>query len=71
MAWKSWNDWRVARSGGAQGRGPLTSSDADTRLEGFALGVADYWTKDMSVVDLCDRIEQIDASDCGNLSRPG
>jgi DNA-binding response OmpR family regulator len=33
--------------------------DADTRLEGFALGVADYWTKDMSVVDLCDRIEQI------------
>ena len=33
--------------------------DADTRLEGFALGVADYWTKDMSVVDLRDRIEQI------------
>jgi DNA-binding response OmpR family regulator len=33
--------------------------DADTRLEGFALGVADYWMKDMSVVDLCDRIEQI------------
>ena len=34
-------------------------NDADTRLEGFALGVADYWTKDMSVVDLRDRIEQI------------
>jgi DNA-binding response OmpR family regulator len=34
-------------------------NDADTRLEGFALGVVDYWTKDMSVVDLCDRMERI------------
>ena len=34
-------------------------SDADSRLEGFALGVVDYWTKDMSVVDLGDRVLQI------------
>jgi len=33
--------------------------DADTRLEGFALGVADYWTKDMPVVELRDRIEKM------------
>jgi DNA-binding response OmpR family regulator len=33
--------------------------DADTRLEGSALGVVDYWTKDMAVVDLCGRVEQI------------
>ena len=35
--------------------------DADTRLEGFALGVADYWTKDLSLAELSDRIR----------SRPG
>src|SRR5207249_10117983 len=34
-------------------------SDADTRLEGFALGVDDYWTKDLSLVDLCARIQQV------------
>jgi DNA-binding response OmpR family regulator len=34
-------------------------SDADTRLEGFALGVDDYWTKDLSLVDLCARIEHL------------
>jgi two-component system OmpR family response regulator len=34
-------------------------SDADTRLEGFALGVADYWTKDMSIVDLRERVGQV------------
>ena len=28
-------------------------SDADTRLEGFALGVVDYWTKDLSLAELC------------------
>jgi DNA-binding response OmpR family regulator len=33
--------------------------DADTRLEGFALGVDDYWTKDLSLVDLCARIQQL------------
>ncbi len=30
-------------------------SDADTRLEGFALGVDDYWTKDLSLMELCAR----------------
>jgi DNA-binding response OmpR family regulator len=34
-------------------------SDADTRLEGFALGVDDYWTKDLSLVDLCARIQHL------------
>jgi DNA-binding NarL/FixJ family response regulator len=34
-------------------------SDADTRLEGFALGVADYWTKDISINSLPERVEQI------------
>jgi DNA-binding response OmpR family regulator len=33
--------------------------DADTRLEGFALGVVDYWTKDMPVAELRDRIERM------------
>ena len=31
-------------------------ADADTRLEGFAMGVADYWTKDLSLAELSDRI---------------
>jgi DNA-binding response OmpR family regulator len=34
-------------------------SDADTRLEGFALGVDDYWTKDLSLVELCARIQRL------------
>jgi DNA-binding response OmpR family regulator len=33
--------------------------DADTRLEGFALGVVEYWTKDMSVVELRERIDRL------------
>ena len=33
--------------------------DADTRLEGFALGADDYWTKDLSLADLCARIEHV------------
>ena len=33
--------------------------DADTRLEGFALGVADYWTKDLSLAELSTRIESV------------
>jgi DNA-binding response OmpR family regulator len=31
--------------------------DADTRLEGFALGVDDYWTKDLSLAELSSRID--------------
>ena len=34
-------------------------SDADTRLEGFALGVDDYWTKDLSLVELCAGIQRL------------
>ena len=34
-------------------------SDADTRLEGFALGVDDYWTKDLSLVELSARIQRL------------
>jgi DNA-binding response OmpR family regulator len=33
--------------------------DVDTRLEGYALGVVDYWTKDMSIVTLRDRIQTL------------
>lgn len=44
--------------------------DADTRLEGSALGVVDYWTKDMAVVDLCGRVEQIMRTAETSLSRP-
>jgi DNA-binding response OmpR family regulator len=33
--------------------------DADTRLEGFALGVDDYWTKDFSLVEFCARIQHL------------
>jgi len=34
-------------------------SDSDTRLEGFALGVVDYWTKDLSLAELSTRIESV------------
>jgi DNA-binding response OmpR family regulator len=33
--------------------------DGDTRLEGFALGVDDYWTKDFSLVEFCARIQRL------------
>jgi DNA-binding response OmpR family regulator len=33
--------------------------DADTRLEGFALGVSDYWTKDLSLAELSSRINSL------------
>ena len=33
--------------------------DADTRLEGFALGVEDYWTKDLSLDELCQRVNEL------------
>jgi len=33
--------------------------DSDTRLEGLALGAHDYWTKDLSLVDLSMRIQQL------------
>jgi DNA-binding response OmpR family regulator len=32
--------------------------DADTRLEGFAFGAVDYWTKDLSLDELTARIQQ-------------
>jgi DNA-binding response OmpR family regulator len=38
-------------------------SDADTRLEGFALGVVDYWTKDLSLAELCARVQQLLSED--------
>ena len=34
-------------------------NDADTRLEGFALGVHDYWTKDLTLEELCAGIQQL------------
>jgi DNA-binding response OmpR family regulator len=33
--------------------------DADTRFEGFALGVEDYWTKDLSLGELCERVQEL------------
>jgi DNA-binding response OmpR family regulator len=35
------------------------ATDAETRLEGFALGVDDYWTKDITLKDLCAGIRQV------------
>ena len=35
------------------------ANDADTRLEGFALGVDDYWTKDMTLEDICAGIRHV------------
>ncbi len=31
--------------------------DAETRLEGFALGVAGYWTKDLSLAELGTKVQ--------------
>ncbi|WP_240911235.1 response regulator transcription factor [Paludisphaera soli] len=31
--------------------------DAETRLEGFALGVAAYWTKDLSLAELGTKVQ--------------
>jgi len=33
--------------------------DADTRLEGYALGITDYWTKDLSLAELSQRVESL------------
>jgi two-component system response regulator VicR len=33
--------------------------DSDTRLEGFALGVHDYWTKDLSLAELSARVDSL------------
>jgi DNA-binding response OmpR family regulator len=33
--------------------------DADTRLEGFALGASAYWTKDVSLAEFAERIESM------------
>jgi DNA-binding response OmpR family regulator len=33
-------------------------TDADTRLESFAMGVDDYWTKDLTLAELCERIRR-------------
>jgi DNA-binding response OmpR family regulator len=46
-------------------------NDADTRLEGSALGIVDYWTKDISVSDLPGRVEQIMRPVQTSFGRPG
>ncbi len=33
--------------------------DADSRLEGFSAGVADYWVKGLPLVELCRRVGEI------------
>lgn len=35
--------------------------DSDTRLEGFAVGVADYWIKGLSLAELQARVDRITA----------
>jgi DNA-binding response OmpR family regulator len=35
------------------------NEDADIQLEGFALGVDDYWMKDLSPEELCDRVQNL------------
>ena len=45
--------------------------DADTRLEGFALGVADYWTKDLSLVEFCARVQRVLGMAPAPPSHPG
>jgi DNA-binding response OmpR family regulator len=34
-------------------------SDSDTRLEGFSVGVADYWVKGLPLSELCERIKRV------------
>jgi DNA-binding response OmpR family regulator len=34
-------------------------TDADTRLEGFSGGVADYWVKGLSLEDFRDRVRRV------------
>jgi DNA-binding response OmpR family regulator len=34
-------------------------TDADTRLEGLALGVLDYWTKGLSLISLRERVDNL------------
>jgi DNA-binding response OmpR family regulator len=53
---------RLAQTSHAVGRKVVVLSqlsDSDTRLEGFALGVDDYWTKDLSLAELCARIQRL------------
>lgn len=53
---------RLARGPAASGLKIVVIShrdDADTRLQGFALGVDDYWTKDFSLDELCERVRQL------------
>ena len=38
-------------------------ADSDTRLEGFSVGVADYWVKGLSLADLQTRVGQLVAED--------
>jgi DNA-binding response OmpR family regulator len=52
----------LARSSEAVGLKVVVLShldDADTRLQGYALGAHDYWTKDLSLVELTARVRQL------------
>jgi DNA-binding response OmpR family regulator len=54
---------------------PLTTSmkvvmlsnlgDADTRLEGYSAGVADYWVKGLAIDDFLDRVRRTLEAGCG------
>ncbi|WP_337173359.1 response regulator [Paludisphaera sp.] len=44
--------------------------DAETRLEGFALGAVAYWTKDLSLAVLADRIRALLGPDAADGPSP-
>ena len=37
--------------------------DSDSKLEGFALGICDYWTKDLALSSICQKVREILASE--------
>jgi DNA-binding response OmpR family regulator len=44
--------------------------DADTHLEGYSLGITDYWTKDLSLTELSRRVEALLGPAPSDLSPP-
>jgi DNA-binding response OmpR family regulator len=46
-------------------------SDADTRLEGYSAGVADYWVKGLSVEDFREKVRRVlEGTAAGRVEEP-
>ncbi len=45
-------------------------AEAEKRLEGFALGADDYWTKDLTLLDLRERVRELSRGLASALSTP-